>query len=122
MSEDSLQITVCRFLFAALPRQAWFCHVPNEIPQAGNPRAMRVWRQKQLAKGMRPGTPDILLFHRGKAFAIELKWGQGRVSSAQEICHEDLAYAEVPVAVCRSLDDVYNAVTGWGVPLKYKPL
>lgn len=122
MSENSLQITVAQYLRLALHRDSFFFHCPNEIPDAGQPQRMRRWREKMLAYGLRPGVPDIIVFHKSEAFAIELKWGQGELSTSQRNCHADLAAAEVPTSVCRNLDQVYEALTAWGIPLKFKPI
>jgi hypothetical protein len=67
------------------------------------------------ALGVRAGTPDLIVFSAGRAFGLELKAPKGRVLPSQK---EWAARAEqhgVPTAICRSLDEVLDALRGWGI-------
>jgi len=43
--------------------------------------------------GVKPGTPDVIAFHRGKVFAIELKSERGRTTDSQLQAIEDIRAA-----------------------------
>jgi len=99
-SEDALHRAVVDYLNRALPKDALLHHSPNEglhKPQ---------YRAKQLAKGMRPGWPDIQILYQGRLICIELKTQAGRVSRKQRGLHEEIVLAGGVVTIIRSLEEV----------------
>lgn len=73
--------------------------------------------QSAILKGMgaKPGVPDLLIVHQGRALFIELKAGQS-LSPAQRECHAALCEAKADVFVCRSLEQVLCALDAAGIP------
>lgn len=67
------------------------------------------------ALGVKAGTPDIAIVHRGRALFIELKAPKGRVSPAQKKTIPAIEAAGAPCAICRSLDDVQANLKTWGI-------
>jgi hypothetical protein len=63
--------------------------------------------------GVRPGASDLLLWHGGKAFALELKAEGGRVSSAQKQFLDDIAGAGAHVDCAYGLDEALAVLEGW---------
>ena len=63
--------------------------------------------------GVVAGAPDLILFHGGKSFAIELKADGGRTSDAQVEMLTRLKDAGVPTAVCHGLDPALATLEGW---------
>jgi hypothetical protein len=57
-----------------------------------------------------PGTPDLLVMVDGKAIGIELKTPLGRLSPEQVACHAAWLRQGTPVVVCRSVDEVRQAI------------
>ena len=110
--EEKLQATVCKFLTLTLDQTSMFFSVPN-----GGLRS-RTEAIRFKATGVVAGMPDICVVNNGRLIGLELKAPKGRVSDAQLYCHERLRAAQVPVTVCRSLDDVIGALLAAGVPLK----
>ena len=112
--EDALQKAVCQYLDVALPPDAIYWHTPNgggrSKAQAGIFKAM----------GVKAGIPDLFILWNGELSGIELKAGRGTVSPAQKAMHEALEIQHVPVAVCRSIDDVHTKLDGY-IPLKARP-
>lgn len=104
MREDDLHKEVITFLRRTLPDAAIVHHSPNE--SKGNVQ----WYAKRRALGTVTGWPDLEVFYSGKSLFLELKTPQGRVSTAQKQVHECLSRAGFTVAVCRSVDDVSNAL------------
>lgn len=93
----------------AVPGVAFF-HVPaggfRTRAEAGIFRAL----------GTKAGVPDILLFHRGRAYGFELKRDRGgRVSPAQAEMHARLRAAGVEVAVAHGLDEALEMLKNWGL-------
>lgn len=110
--EDGLHKAVAGYLGVALPKDA----VWTTFPAGGGGKARG---GKLKAMGLRPGMPDIVIFHASRsAMFIELKSKRGVLSDAQEDTLDALWRAGCPTAVCRSVDDVREALTGWAVPLK----
>ncbi len=111
--EQALQKAVCQYLDVALPPDAIYWHTPNgggrSKAEAGIFKAM----------GVKPGIPDLFILRNGLLFGIELKAGRGTVTAAQEAMHEALERQHVPVAVCRSIHDVYAKLDGY-IPLRAK--
>jgi hypothetical protein len=68
--------------------------------------------------GVVPGAPDLLLFHRARngdarAFALELKAEDGRLSEAQAEMLRRLAGAGVITAVCHGIDCALKQLEDW---------
>jgi len=99
---------------------------------AGGYRLPRSAATRLARLGLKTGWPDILIVHRG-VFGIELKTEVGRLSKTrisrfgrsgvrlivgQADMHVRLRAAGMPVAVCRSLEDVLAALRGWEIPLR----
>lgn len=111
--ELSLQIAVKRFLVLALPPAVEWT---SSLAGAHLGHAQRA---KAKASGLRPGWPDLQFLIDGQTKFIELKTDTGRLSDDQKRIHA--AMAPGTVAVCRSLDEVAAALTGWGVRLRARP-
>ncbi len=60
----------------AFPDVLWF-HPPN-----GGKRSPQ-WAMELKRMGVKPGVPDLILYRRGRAFALELKAEDGRPTEAQ---------------------------------------
>jgi hypothetical protein len=65
--------------------------------------------------GVTAGVPDILLWHDGKAFALELKAEAGRVSQSQADMLDRLGKAGVTTAVCHGIDLAVAKLEDWGL-------
>jgi hypothetical protein len=63
--------------------------------------------------GVMPGAPDLLLWHAGRSFAIELKSETGRISEAQLAMLDRLRAAGVYVAVCHGIDRAFACLEAW---------
>ncbi len=75
---------------------------------------------QQKARGVKTGWPDLQLFwaYKGytKGLTIELKRPGGKATKIQLACHDDLARANIPTVVCRSVDEVEEALDMYEVP------
>jgi hypothetical protein len=63
--------------------------------------------------GVRAGASDLLLWHDGKAFALELKAEGGRVSPTQKQFLEDMSGAGAHVDIVYGLDEALAVLEGW---------
>jgi hypothetical protein len=63
--------------------------------------------------GVTAGVPDLLLWHEGRSYALELKADGGRASDAQVEMLTRLKDAGVLTAVCRGLDPALATLEGW---------
>jgi hypothetical protein len=115
MSEAAIQRTVIAHLQQRGIAGLVYVHVPN----GGFRKATEAKILK--GQGVRAGCPDLLLWSHGKAFALELKTEQGRVSPAQRRFLEDLQGAGVHVAVAAGLDAALRTLEAWRL-LKGKAL
>lgn len=74
--------------------------------------------------GVKAGVSDLLLIYRTrpanelKVLCIEIKSESGRQTEMQTDFACRCAYLGVPYVICRSLDDVIEAVKTFGVPMK----
>ena len=118
MTETELQILSARWLALKLPKTFMALHIPNE--------GRRSWAEgkRMKARGLVAGAPDWLVVGWsprdawgaiGFAWAIELKSAKGTLSPAQKAFHKRLETCGVPVAICRSLEEIEAALKGWGV-------
>jgi hypothetical protein len=105
--EEALHKAVARYLSIALPEpDAWF----TTFPLGGGGKA----RGGKLR--------DILVIYGGRSYWLELKAPKGRLTPNQIDCHYALTKAGSNVATCKSLADVYGALTVWGIPLSAVPM
>jgi hypothetical protein len=72
--------------------------VAIHVPNGGYRRPVEARIMQGL--GVTAGTPDLLIWHAGKSFAIELKSDSGRLSDAQVEMLTRLKDAGVATAVC----------------------
>lgn len=110
--EQELQKSVAQWLGLALPKDCFWTAI-NPVPSKSKAVA-----GLSKAMGLKAGVPDLAFSYRGKVFFIELKAGKGAASDNQLDCHEDIARAGAPVAVCRSIDDIHTVLTGWNIPVR----
>jgi hypothetical protein len=68
--------------------------------------------------GLKAGMPDAFVFHNGRTIGIELKTPSGKVSPVQFDMFEKLRLAGVPVHVCRSVDEVHEALAAHKIPMR----
>ena len=112
--EQALQRAVAHYLNLALPDDAWF----TAFPAGGGGRV-----RGAILKGMglKAGVPDILIVWRGRAYWLELKAPGGRLNMAQGVTFHRLWRCDSPAVVARNLDDVWQALTEWGIPSRARP-
>ena len=109
--EAQLHKAAADYLDRILPPDAWCTTVP-----AGGGGLIRGALFKRL--GYKAGTPDILITWDERAFFIELKAKQGRLSDDQRNQHEAIKRAGVPVEVCRSITEIGLALSRWQIPTR----
>ncbi len=100
--EAQFQLAVVAYFKIALPDDEVFLHPDN----GGKMSPQRRIRLAHM--GVLPGAPDLFLFYQGQPLAIELKTKGGSTSNAQKALHPRLEAAGVPVAICRTLGEVYD--------------
>ena len=115
--EEALQRAVASYLDLALPDDVVWHHSPN-----GGARS-KAEGGVFKAMGTRPGWPDIEIISRGfaghgRAYFIELKAPNGRLSPNQKTCHAVLQKTGAPVAVCQRVEEVEGTLRGWGFDLR----
>lgn len=111
MSEFAIQCAVVGYLTLAFPKGCGV--VWTHFPAGGGGKVRGAMLKRA---GLRPGMPDIVIFHDSRTFFIELKTDKGRLSKVQSDCHADLWSAGFPVAVARSVDEVENLLRSWKIP------
>lgn len=109
MTEQSLHLACVEYMNYALASGVVFHHSPAE----GRHQVQYLVKQKRM--GVKTGWPDIEIFHRGRAYFIELKMPKKYPTQAQRNLHRDLMVAGCPVSVCRSLDELIGTLRGWGL-------
>ena len=110
--EDEFHISVIDYLELVLPKDCVVHHSPNEGKRGWNAQ------RKMKTHGTVAGWPDLELLYKGKMYFIELKTTKGRVRPVQFDCHQRLYEAGSTVFVCRSIDEVGNALTFFGIPAR----
>lgn len=115
MKRPEQQLQKACVIWLELQRRAGrltYFHVPN-----GTYKSKRTaWIMKE--QGLRPGVPDLVIcFKGGRTIFVELKAAKGgKVSEAQKMFHEELTLMGFDVHICRSLDELMNAVTERKLP------
>jgi hypothetical protein len=103
-SEDDLQVQVAEFLELALPPPLQFLHIPN-----GGHRHPAV-AAKLKAFGVKPGAADVLILGFHPFVWIELKTTKGRLTQEQKEWRDWCRSIGAPWFLCRSLEDVIEAL------------
>lgn len=117
--EDILQETVCTFLNHALPKDAWYCSIPNGAVLRGDERQRKIQMSRLKATGLKPGAPDLIMFWSRAAFSFELKTPTGRLSDNQRDVAASLILAGVKHYVITSVDQLQTILLDQeGVPLR----
>lgn len=126
--ESVLLQQVVKALRVTLRPQATFFHVPNERESGKQRRIL-------AACGVLPGVADLIILAPypipaagplqrmsrgptqwvGRAYAIELKAGRNPQTTAQKGFESMCEEAAVPYRVCRSVDEVLEALEDWGL-------
>lgn len=113
--ERNLQIMAVNYIRGAFPH-VLCAHVPN-----GGSRNVREGANLKRM-GVLAGMPDLLIWWPKGMGAIELKADKGKLTEKQEGVLEHLARCNVSTAVCRSVSEVEEAMTAWGLkPLYHAP-
>lgn len=105
--EDQIQRAVVQHLRARGAAGLVFVHVPN----GGKRKPIEAAIFKGL--GVRAGASDLLLWHDGKSFALELKAQGGRATESQLAFLADMEKAGAFTCVCEGLDPALRVLEGW---------
>lgn len=108
-NEDSIQRAVFQHITAR--RQPGL--VAFAVPNGGARSRTEAAILKGL--GVLPGVPDILLFFKGKVFALEIKTKDGRPTAEQVIVQEQLRAAGVIVKTVYGLNEALITLETWGL-------
>ena len=107
--EDKIQRAVCQHLRQrGAPGLLWW-HTPN----GGKRRPVEAAILKGL--GTRAGVADLILVHRGRPFALELKTDEGRPTVEQMEFVSDFNSAGGSAAIVNGLDRALRTLETWGL-------
>lgn len=110
--EAALQASLVKDLAMVLGRDTFFFAVPNGGKRNRTEAAIFA------GQGVVPGMTDLVVFHGGRAFCMELKAPKGTTSTKQDDCHERIERAGVPVAIVRCLRDALDFLHAWKIPTR----
>ncbi len=110
--EQAFQAQLVRALTSALTPETYFFAVPNGGKRTPIEAAIFV------GQGVKPGVPDLLFIHDGRAYGLELKADKGRVTEIQRIVHDRLRSVGMRVGVARTLDEAFAFLRDCGIPLR----
>jgi hypothetical protein len=107
--EDQLQRAVCQHIRQrGVPGLVWW-HTPN----GGKRPPVEAAILKGL--GARAGVADLILVHRDRAFALELKTDDGRPTVEQMAFVSDFNAAGGTASMVHGLDQALRALETWGL-------
>ena len=105
--EQEVHRAVVAHLLARRKPGVVYLHPPN-----GGYRS-RAEASIMTSLGVAPGAPDLLLWHDGRSYALELKADAGRLSEAQIAMLQRLADAGVYTAVAHGVDRAVACLEAW---------
>ena len=117
--EEPIQKAIVDYLRLQYPR-AITHHCRNEINKRGANIARELARAKQL--GAVAGFPDIIFLPGEKVAFFEVKAEGNYASPAQKAVHQAMADLGYFCAVVRSIDDVKEALSEWGISAEIRGL
>jgi hypothetical protein len=106
------QVKLARLLDKWLEPACTFWTATDPVAASVTSGAMRKKR------GVKPGVPDVLVWHPGGSITIELKSRQRQCSRSQRAVREALLRAGAQWWVCRSADAAMWALYKSGVPFR----
>jgi hypothetical protein len=110
--EDAIQEAVVSHLRERGVKGVVWWHTPNGAVLGGN----RFAQIKALKKrGFRNGVSDLILVHRKKVFALELKAPKGSPTEAQLQFRDDMERAGAYTCIAEGLDEALMALELWGL-------
>jgi hypothetical protein len=113
ISEAALHRTVADFLsWMLLPPTVW-----TTFP-AGWGKLGKATAGSLKGSGLKAGFPDILIFHMHGVLGIELKTEKGKASPKQLELFSKLEKVNIPVRICRSLDDLEDILNSHKIPIR----
>ena len=90
-------------------------HVPNGVVLGGNARQRAIQMAALKRDGFKVGFPDLIVYHSdGRVGHIEIKTPKGRQSDKQKECEATLKGLGHTYVICKSVEDVQNALYKWG--------
>lgn len=107
--EDAIQRAVVQHLRARGMPGLVFFHVPN----GGKRKPIEAAIFQSM--GVRAGVADLILFHSGKSFALELKADNGRPTVEQLAFLAEIERAGAFTAMPRGLDAAIATLEAWGL-------
>jgi len=108
----------CRmFLTSHLMPPCWFTAIEHGRKHTGTAeQRAREWQHLQ-AQGVKQGVADVLVLAPGFAFMAELKAGANKQSPAQVEMQRVMDTMQHGYAVCRSVEQLGEALERHGIPL-----
>ena len=113
MTEAQLHASVAELLAWILLPPAFYTTFPAGWVKLGKATAGSL-----KGAGMKPGMPDILIFHKYRVTGIELKVGKAALSPDQFKVHAQLLAAGCKTYVCRCINDVIMALFTEKIPYR----
>jgi hypothetical protein len=107
--EAQIQRAVCDHLHLRAKRDVLWLHVPN------GERRDKITGARLKGLGVLPGAADLLLWHQGNSFALELKSPGRRPTEAQLEFMARFADAGGHTAVADDIDRALAVLTAWGL-------
>jgi hypothetical protein len=114
VAEGQLHDSIAELLDWLLIPPAFYTTFP-----AGYGRLSKVMGARLKRRGMMPGMPDIFVFAPRKVFGIELKCVHRYPSAAQRTAHAKLQAVGIRVYICRSIEDVMQALASERVEYRH---
>ena len=127
-AEGEIQAAVASALdVLLLPPAVWTSFPAGHVPLPP------VYAAKLARLGLKRGIPDLLIWHDGRSFGIELKRPGARLSRTRKVrtrrggwrivdgqadVFPRLQAAGMQIATCDSVPAVLTALAGWGVPVR----
>ena len=108
-AEAQIQASVVEWIRVAAPQVLVF-HVPNGGLRSKSEAARLKWQ------GVVAGIPDLcVVAPKGKCYFLEIKIPRGRFSDDQDKIMATLWHMQVPVSICRSIDEARSLFKRWKI-------
>ena len=115
--EARLRARCARFLKSHLIHPCWFTAIEHGRKHHGSvEQRAREWQHLQ-SQGVKQGVADVLVLAPGFAFMAELKVGQNKQSEAQLLMQRVMEALQHGYAVCRSVEQLGEALQRHGIPM-----
>ena len=121
-SESTIQTNICTYL-SLIAHQTGIVYF--SVPNEGIMTVLKMFKVPKITcikivayfkkLGLLPGVSDLIIIWKGKAYCMEVKIKDGKMSLEQQLFKKNILVAGGKYEVVRGIEDVQRVLKMWGI-------